>query len=85
MLRIDRLLLRLPSELSGRGTTLARAIGAALADYRAPRSETRPRLAATLHDVSPAMSDGAIADAVAGAVAGRLDGDSGRGGKEWSS
>jgi hypothetical protein len=78
MLRIDRLVLRLPGELSGRERALGRAIGAALADYRPPRSVARARLAATLRDISPAMSDAAIADAVVRTVAARLDGYVGR-------
>ena len=62
---------------SGRGGALGRAIGAALAGYRPPRPFEQARLAATLRDVSPAMSDAAIADAVVRAVAARLDGDVG--------
>ncbi len=75
MLTIDRLVLRLPGELSGRERALGRAIGAALADYRSPQARAGARLAATVYGVSPAMSDAAIADAVVRAVAARLDRD----------
>jgi hypothetical protein len=81
MLRIDRLVLRLPDDLAGRERALGRAIGAALAGYRPARSAAPARLAATLRDISPAMSDTAIADAVVRTVAARLDGGVGRGEK----
>jgi hypothetical protein len=80
MLTIDRLVLHLPDELSGRARTLGRAIGVALADYRPARPLSRAQLAATLRDISPAMSDARIADAVVRAVGAGIDGASGRGG-----
>lgn len=79
MLRIDRLVLHLPDEFSGRGKALGRAVGAALAQYRSPQAQALARLVATVRDISPAMSDGAIANAVVRAIAARLDGESGRG------
>jgi hypothetical protein len=75
MLKIDRLVLRLPDEFSSRGRALGRAIGAALATYRAPHAQARAELTANLRDVSPAASDTAIADTVVRAVAAQLNGD----------
>jgi hypothetical protein len=79
MLTIDRLVLRLPDELSGRGRSLGHAIGAALAEYRPRAAQTRARVAATLHDITPGMSDAAIAGAVARAVMAELGDGAGPG------
>jgi hypothetical protein len=73
MLTIDRLVLRLPGELAGREKTLGRAIGTAFARYRPAQALTAEHLAATLQDISPAMNDAAIADAVVRAVTGQID------------
>jgi hypothetical protein len=77
MLTIDRLVLRLPAELSGRAGALGRAVAQALAQRRVPHAPERARLAVSVGDISPAMSDTAIAAALARAV--RLDGGSGGG------
>jgi hypothetical protein len=71
MLKIDRLVLRLPDEYSGRGRDLSRAIGAALAQYRPAQG---PRAARE----SAPMSDAAISQNVVRAVAARI-GKPGRG------
>ena len=74
MLTIDRLVLRLPDEFSGRGGVLGRAIGAALAAYRPPHAQARAELTVNVRDVSPAASGTAIADTVVRAVATQLNG-----------
>jgi hypothetical protein len=79
MLTIDRFVLRLPDEHAGRAASLGRAIEAALATWRPSRAQGHTVLAASLRDVSPAMSDAAIAAAVVRTVAARLDQPGGRG------
>lgn len=79
MLTIDRLVLRLPAEFSSRGKALGNAIGVALARYRPPHAQTLARLTTAMRDISPAMSDTAIADAIVRTVTARLEGHRGEG------
>ena len=83
MLRIDRLVLRLPDEFSGRGKALGGAIGATLVRYRPPHAQERAELTVNVHHASPAATDMFIANTVVRAVAAQLNGV--HGGKRSSS
>ena len=63
MLKIDRLVLRLPANYAGRGESLARAVAGALG-ARMPE-----RGAATLGPIGPGTGDAAIARSIARALA----------------
>lgn len=62
MLKIDRLVLRLPADYARRGESLARAVAAELGG-RAPAHRS-----ATLSGVAPGASDKAVANVVARAL-----------------
>lgn len=72
MLKIDNLTLHLPPEFAGREHALSEALAHALGTV--PISENRfvGQLTHTLHDVSPTLSNRAIANRVAQGVSSRL-------------
>lgn len=63
MLKIDRLVLRLPADYAGRGESLARAVAGAL------RERTPERDSATLGPVASGTSDAEVARSIARALA----------------